>query len=191
MSECLRARDLLPQYVDGDLVREQLEWLDGHLKVCAECRDALAVFEDIDGQLTAWGDGLNRRSPATSGARERLAAGLDRRPAQPRAIRWIPAAAAAIAAAMALAVIAPPRDPAAGKLERSAFIEIPYVPPLDPHENATVVRMNIRVRTLIGAGYRVMADPDTIVPAEVLVGEDGRAHAVRVLSGIDWNGTGD
>jgi hypothetical protein len=71
------------------------------------------------------------------------------------------------------------------------FVAIPYLPPLDPRENSTIVRMNIRVASLIAAGYRVAADPDKIVPADVLVGEDGRAHAVRVLSGIEWNGTGD
>jgi hypothetical protein len=32
-------------------------------------------------------------------------------------------------------------------------------------------------------GYKVSADPDRVVPAEVLVGEDGRAHAVRLMSG--------
>ena len=73
----------------------------------------------------------------------------------------------------------------------AAFIGIPYLPPLDPHENVAIVRMSIRVASLIAVGYRVTADPETIVPADVLVGEDGRAYAVRVLSGIDWNGTGD
>ena len=116
-------------------------------------------------------------------------------PIRRRAIRWMPAVAAAIAAALVLAAIAPPRKaPAvnrAGNQIDAPFVEIPYLPPLDPRENSMIVRMNIRVATLIAVGYRVTADPEEIVPADVLVGEDGRAHAVRVLSGIEWNGTGD
>jgi hypothetical protein len=96
-----------------------------------------------------------------------------------------------IAAAVALAVIRPHPQPPSGNREAPPFIRIPYLPPLDPHENATIVRMNIRVATLIGVGYRITADPDAMVAADVLVGEDGRAHAVRVLADIDLKGTGD
>ncbi len=106
-------------------------------------------------------------------------------------MRWIPAAAAVVAATLALVAIAPHKKPQPVNREQSPFVEIPYLPPLDPRENAAIVRMNIRVAALIAAGYRVAADPDTIVPADVLVGEDGRAHAVRVLADIDWNGRGD
>jgi hypothetical protein len=189
MSDCTHALGLLAQFVDGDLAAEQSAWLGAHLEACADCRAALAGFEEIDSELIGWGESLSLQNPPPADARERLAARLAPR----RAIRWMPAAvAAAIAAALAIAVIAPHRKPpAVGREANSQFIEIPYLPPLDPRENSTIVRMNIRVAALIEAGYRVAADPDKIVPADVLVGEDGRAHAVRVLSGIEWNGTGD
>jgi hypothetical protein len=192
-SECVRALGMLAQFVDGDLAAEQSPWLDEHLEACADCRATLAGFKEIDSELIGWGQSLSLQNPPPADAREQLAARLVALPVRRRAVRWMPAAgAAAVAAALVIAVIAPHRKtPAVDREANSPFIEIPYLPPLDPHENSTIVRMNIRVATLIEAGYRVTADPDTIVPADVLVGEDGRAHAVRVLSGIEWNGTGD
>jgi len=202
-SECARAHALLAQFVDDDLAVGEATWLRGHLEACAECSAALTGFAGMDSELTGWGERLGLRNPPPPGAREQLAARLAPLPARRRAIRWMPAGsvavAAAIAAALVLTAIAPHKKrPAgdhagnqAGNQDGAAFVGIPYLPPLDPHENATIVRMNIRVATLIAVGYRVTADPETIVPADVLVGEDGRAHAVRVLSGIEWDGTGD
>jgi hypothetical protein len=159
------------------------------LKACAECGAALAGFAQIDGELIGWGRGLGLQNPPPSNAREQLAAKLGSLSAPRRAIRWAPAAA--LAAAVALAVIVPRKNPPAVNREPASFIQILDKPPRGPHEISTVVRMNIRVGMLISVGYRVTADPDTIVPADVLVGEDGRAHAVRVRSDIDLNGTGD
>ena len=106
-------------------------------------------------------------------------------------MRWVPAAATAIAAALALLAIVPRSMPPLETQDASGFVEIPYLAPLDPHESATVMRIQIRVATLIAVGYRVAADPNEIVPADVLVGEDGRAHAVRVSADIGLNGIGD
>jgi hypothetical protein len=106
-------------------------------------------------------------------------------------MRWITAAAATIAAGLGLLAIFPRPSPPAQAHEQTGWVEIPYLAPLDPHENATVVRIQIRVATLISVGYRVTADPDAIVPADVLVGEDGRAHALRVPVDVGLNGTGD
>src|SRR5262245_2054786 len=137
--ECARAMEMLPHF-------EESAWLAAHLEGCAECRAAAVRFSEIDRALTGWGERLAAENPARPGAREELAAQL--RPL--RKLRWMPAAAAVIAAALALAIVAPQKKtPAAG------FVEIPYVPPLDPRENATIVRMDIRVATLITAGYRV------------------------------------
>ena len=78
-----------------------------------------------------------------------------------------------------------------GRARRRLLVGIPYLPSLDPRENATIVRMDIQVATLIAAGYSVAAEPGEIVPADVLVGEDGRAHAVRMLSDVELKGKGD
>jgi hypothetical protein len=194
-SECARAHGMLALFVDDDLAAGEANWLRGHLEGCAECRILLAGFVEIDSELTGWGRQLSLRNPPPAGAREQLAARLAPVSSPRTAMRWLPAAAILLAAALVLASMMPHKKPAvtnrAVNQSAAAFVEIPYLPPIDPRENATIVRMNIRVATLIAVGYRVTADPDTIVPADVLVGEDGRAHAVRVLSGIEWNGTGD
>ena len=193
MTDCARALGMLAQFVDNDLAMEQAAWLKTHVAGCAGCSAALAGVEKIDSQLIAWGQYLERQSPPPAGAREELAARMVTVPVRRQVTRWIPAAAAAavIAAAVGLMPIAPRRTLHAVDPAPARFVRIPYLPPLDPQENTTIVRMDIRVATLIAVGYRVAADPEQIVSAEVLVGEDGRAQAVRVLSDIDWNGTGD
>jgi hypothetical protein len=63
------------------------------------------------------------------------------------------------------------------------FVEIPYTVPLAPYERASVMRMEMPVAALIAAGLPVRtANTDGRAQADVLVGEDGRAHAVRVIS---------
>jgi anti-sigma factor RsiW len=188
--QCAQARSMLALFADGELSGGPSAWLSAHLETCAECREALAAFSEIDGALAAWGQTLELRNPAPPGARERLAAGMEE-PARRRAIWAIPAIAATLAAGFALVAVAPRRTPPPAKPEAPPFVAIPYLPPLDPRENATVVRMNVRVAALVHAGYKVAADPDEVVLADVLVGEDGRAHAVRLLSGVDWNLKGD
>lgn len=189
--ECTRAQGLLAAYVDGDLGADDSVWLGSHLSDCAKCRATLAAFSAFDSKLSSWGRKLSRWNPPAAGARERLSGRLRERATRGRVMRWIPAAAAAIAAGLGLLAIAPRPSPPAETREQRGFVEIPYLAPPDPHENTTVVRIQIRVATLISVGYRVTADPDAIVPADVLVGEDGRAHAVRVPADVGLNGTGD
>jgi anti-sigma factor RsiW len=189
--DCERAQSLLTQHVDGDLGPGESAWLAGHLAQCGECGAALARLAALDSQLTGWGRQLSRVNPPPSDARERLAAAVRARSAGRRSMRWVRAAATAIAAGLALLAIVPRSQPPVETQDASGFVEIPYLAPLDPHESATVMRIQIRVATLIAVGYRVAADPDEIVPADVLVGEDGRAHAVRVSADIGLNGIGD
>jgi hypothetical protein len=203
MSDCSRALVLMPDYVDDNVTAAQSGWIRLHLESCAECRDALALIVETDGELVAWGKSVEGANLPPVEARDQLAARIsaltsrkfDSLPARHRRDRWIPVAAAVLAAAVALVVIVPHRAPSAANREGnravSSFVGIPYLPPLDPRENATIVRMDIQVATLIAAGYNVAAEPDAIVPTDVLVGEDGRARAVRVLSDIELKGRGD
>jgi hypothetical protein len=63
------------------------------------------------------------------------------------------------------------------------FVPIPYIAPPAPYERVEVVRMELPVAALIAAGLTVRtADPGARVEAEVLVGQDGRARAVRLIS---------
>jgi hypothetical protein len=65
----------------------------------------------------------------------------------------------------------------------TAFVPIPYVAPLAPYERADILRVDLPVAALIAAGLRVpTAPPEATAQADVLVGQDGRAHAIRVVS---------
>ncbi|WP_180541103.1 hypothetical protein [Nevskia soli] len=104
------------------------------------------------------------------------------RASRPRGFRlhlWIPALAAllVIAAVLLYRPAPPPR------IASAPFLEIPYTAPLAPYERTRIVRMEVPVAALIAAGFDVRA-PDTgaAVEADVLFGQDGRAHAFRVLS---------
>jgi hypothetical protein len=63
------------------------------------------------------------------------------------------------------------------------FVPIPYVTPLGPYERAEVVRMEVPVAALIAAGLPVRtADPGARAQADVVVGQDGRMRAIRLIS---------
>jgi hypothetical protein len=63
------------------------------------------------------------------------------------------------------------------------FVPIPYVTPLDPLERFNVVRMELPVAALIAAGLVIQtADAGARAEADVVVGQDGRARAVRLIS---------
>jgi hypothetical protein len=101
------------------------------------------------------------------------------------------AAAAIIAAAVVFTVTTSRQRIPARKSEPAVLIAIPYLPPIDPRETAVVVRIKVRMATLMAMGYKIAADPDEVVPADVLVGEDGRAHAFRVVSETKSDGRGE
>jgi hypothetical protein len=90
------------------------------------------------------------------------------------------AAGATVAAALLLLA------PAAVRPEATPFVAIPYVPPPAPYEQARVVRMEVPVTALLAAGFEVHApDLSGAVTMDVLVGQDGRAFAVRPASRRD------
>jgi hypothetical protein len=82
-------------------------------------------------------------------------------------------------AAMVLVGVAAMWRPAAVAREEP-FVEIPYVAPLAPYERSSVMRMDVPVGALIAAGFEIhTAESGGTVRADVLVGQDGRAHAIR------------
>jgi hypothetical protein len=77
-------------------------------------------------------------------------------------------------------VVAPVKGPVQ---EERPFVAIPYVAPLAPYERAEVVRMSVPVAALIAAGLQVgVVDPGAQVVADVVVGQDGRARALRLVT---------
>jgi len=191
MNDCSQTKTLLMLAADGELGREESASLEQHVQSCPGCQAEQTRFQELDWDLAAYGELLSRHiSPGTDrivGLPPNVAAAKGRVPA---AATWIPQLATALAAVLFLGVILVHRispvspDEVAGE----SFVPIPYVQPLDQYEAATVMRMEVPVAALIAIGYKVDAsDPAAVVKADVLVGEDGRAHAVRVLSGLVLN----
>jgi hypothetical protein len=113
---------------------------------------------------------------------------FDRLKRRKRGLRWI-AATGAIAASVAVVwlVDRPARQPVAPpSVEAEAeqpFVPIPYVLPPGPYERVEVVRMRLPVSALIAAGFRMQtADLGAEAEADVIVGQDGRPRAVRLIS---------
>jgi hypothetical protein len=105
--------------------------------------------------------------------------------------RWI-AATGAVAASVAAVwlgetrpgqqPVAPPVLVAQAEAEQP-FVPIPYVLPPAPDERLEVVRMRMPVAALIADGFRMQtADMGAQAEADVIVGQDGRARAVRLIS---------
>jgi anti-sigma factor RsiW len=191
MNDCSQTKTLLMLAADGDSSQEENVWLERHVESCPACHLEQVRFRELDQDLGVYGELLSRQSPP----RTDQVAGLPLRMAAQKsgvraAIHWIPQLAAALAAVLFLGVILVHRlaPGLPNEVAGEAFVPIPYVQPLDPYESATVMRMDVPVAALIAVGYKVDAsDPSAVVKADVLVGEDGRAHAVRVLSGLMLN----
>jgi hypothetical protein len=101
-----------------------------------------------------------------------------------------------VAAAAAMAVFVAENRPAqnlvaTATVEAEAeqpFTPIPYVLPPAPYERVEVVRMRVPIAALIAAGLTMRtADPGAQVEADVLVGQDGRPRAVRLVSISSFN----
>jgi hypothetical protein len=114
---------------------------------------------------------------------------FDRVKRRRRSRAWV-AAVGAIAASVTLVWIAENRPaqkpvgaaPVEAEVEQP-FVPIPYVLPPGPYERFEVVRMRMPVAQLIAAGFRMQtADLGAQAEADVIVGQDGRARAVRLIS---------
>jgi hypothetical protein len=145
-----------------------------HLAGCAECA--------ADVERTAGAIALFRESGARCA--EYWIARTERRPARraSRAWRWAIAAPVLAAVALAVALVRRPAPvPAPLEQAQTGFVRIPYVVPPLPYERTEIVRMNVPVAALIAAGLRRDEPAAASVPAEVLVGQDDRPLAIRVL----------
>lgn len=149
----------------------------GHVQTCAECGAYYREQLELTKALRALPD---MEAPSWMGAR--VSTAIDGKARRTIGFGWRVGAAAAMAAmaAVGIAIIPRPRvkAPAASA---DPFIAIPYVAPLAPYELAEVRHMDIPVAALIAAGLDVGARrAGTSVPADVLFGQDGRVHAIRL-----------
>ena len=144
-----------------------------HLGECAQCagevagaREAIALFAE-SAQL--WSAHVETSVPhvrVTSMGRVRLACAL----------------ALCVILAAVLNVRPAPRQSSSNE----AFVAFPYVAPLAPYERAQIQRIDIPVAALVAAGFQLRG-PETagVVRADVLLGQDGRAYALRFTSQHD------
>jgi hypothetical protein len=67
--------------------------------------------------------------------------------------------------------------------EEPEFVRIPFSPDIAPYERTEIVRMDLPVAALTAAGFNVItSDTSATAQADLLIGEDGMAHAVRLIS---------
>jgi hypothetical protein len=174
--KCRQARDLAIESV-----RSGSPVVDPHFASCGECSRFLQTQQAIHSGLGS----LSREMPAPADLEAKLLAEFDAASGatRPRLRWWIPAGAALAACMVIVAVVL--RHPTPVPQNSSeVFVEIPYTAPLTPYERSTIVRMDVPVSALIAAGFDVRA-PDTgaVLKADILFGQDGRAHAIRPLTG--------
>jgi hypothetical protein len=151
---------------------------EAHLPMCEECSRFLEEQLALGAALAHVAE-ENAAAAVPEGVEAHVFAELAPRRS------WRPLAAAALAATLAAGVFVAraPAPPAHARAE--PFLAIPFVAPLAPYERAEVQRMDLPVAALVAAGFEVHL-PDTAgtVKADVLVGQDGRAHAIRLISEV-------
>ena len=134
---------------------------------------------------------------APAGIERALLAEFDRVRRRKRSMAWV-VAAGAVAASIAIVLTLeyrPQPEPqisssnVAGAVSEGVreseqpFVPIPYVTPLGAYERAEIVRMEVPVAALIAAGLPMRTtDPGARAEADVVIGQDGRARAVRLIS---------
>jgi hypothetical protein len=85
-------------------------------------------------------------------------------------------------------VASPAIEAQADSESEQPFVPIPYVLPPDQYERVEIVRVKLPVSELIAAGFRMQtADPGAQAEADVIVGQDGRPRAVRLISISSFN----
>jgi hypothetical protein len=163
------------------LVSEEISWwiagertleAQRHVAECAQCQAEVDRLQEGFSQFRESGQRWSAHWYAAREARRE------------RVWFWRrPVFAGGLALVMLSGFLMAPR-PARVMQNEEPFLEIPYVAPLAPYEQATVMRMDVPVAALIAAGFQVHV-PETggTVTVDVLVGQDGRAHAIRPIKG--------
>ena len=143
-----------------------------HVRECPACRAEVEGLEETFALFRESGERWSehwRAARAGEGGRQRTMA----RPV---------AMAGALAAALLVCAVWLQR-PVPDALAEAPFLEIPYTAPLAPYERTSVMRMEVPVAALTAAGFQVHGqEPGATVTADVLVGQDGRARAFRLIS---------
>jgi anti-sigma factor RsiW len=183
--------ELLVRHLDGELPPDALPALQRHLAACAECRGRSSALQAASGAVQRYSASL-LDAPDAVGQRSALVDAMARKEAIPALVpgRWIQVAAA-IAACLILTVSAAlvmsrqPRRPAViqSPMAGDVFISLPYSDDNLSGEGAVVLQVEIPRSAVALAGMPVVDGPaNGRVRAEVMVGADGLARAIRFLN---------
>jgi hypothetical protein len=171
MGKKIMSRHLTCEETSGWFIGERAPEVQRHIAECARCREEVERIEYAFWQF---------RDSSARWSEHWYAAGKMR---QPRAVwswRRLAATGGFVSAAL-VAVLLMLRPPPA-RHDEEPFLRIPYVVNLAPYEQTTVRRMDVPVTALIAAGFEVHSvDPGGTLTMDVLVGQDGRAFALRPI----------
>jgi hypothetical protein len=154
------------------------EWITGertpdiqdHVAACTLCRSEVDRLESAFWQFRDSGRRWSEHWYAAPAVRYSKAAW---------SWRWLAGAGGFVSATLLIALLAQRPTPT---LEEEPFLQIPYVAPLAPYEQTKVMRMEVSATALKAAGFDVHApELNGALTMDVLVGQDGRAHAMRPI----------
>jgi hypothetical protein len=166
-----------------------MEWARGnppapdvvsHMEECPLCARFLEEQRVLSADLASL---VARPAPPAEQFQARVMAEFDKVQTTRRPVlRWV--LAGALAASVIVSAVWSTRNaPPPVAATEPGFVPMPYTVPLSPQEPATVWRMEIPVTRLRAVGFKVqVSDPGAVVEADVLVGQDGRARAIRPVS---------
>jgi hypothetical protein len=124
----------------------------------------------------------NAATPVPADLEAKVMAAFDARHTRRISRWWFPVAAVAVAALLSLVVFLWHRPTTVPQAKDAPFTAIPYVAPPAPYERTQVMRMDVPLAALMAAGVEVHeAHSGGSVPADVLVGQDGRPLAIRLV----------
>ncbi len=164
------------------------EEADRHLETCETCRLRLQAHRALNEQMSALGaEGASQQAPPYLMPRVLSAF---RRRSKPAAysgrLLWAGLAAAACVAAVALTLYKPqvPGDRVQAKAPTelvTEFMPLRYGKPVEAGETLQMIRIKLPQSEMIRLGLPVAPEPARTVKADVLLGEDGLAKAIRIV----------
>jgi hypothetical protein len=178
--------ELLLRRLDGELAADAIAPLEEHLAGCAECRTQLAKLQAVSLGIEQYSAELFQ--PMPTGRRRALLIASDQ-PAPRRVARLYTAlAVAASLMLVAVSIALLTRHPAAAPEPRPRDMAANFIALPDSDENlssegSVVMQVDLPRSAVALAGVPLSDGPaDARVRAEVVVGADGLARAIRFLN---------
>jgi anti-sigma factor RsiW len=191
--------ELLLRTVDGELPPGEAAEVRKHLQACPECLARFRSVQDVSAALAQYSDTVPEPADAVNSRAALLAALREkeiREPMPARSAGWlrmVPALAALVLVTTAVLmwkqpgrrIVSPQPSPVQRASDRAVnpFIALPYSDENLSPEGAVVIQVEVPRSALLLAGMPVTASQaDGLVKAEVVLGADGLARAIRFVN---------